>query len=147
MLRSGKTYTISTQLKMATANNTNLEDHSFPPPLEDVPTSDLLVPENISNKDLFLSMQTITGLVQSLTLEVNKMRSDITPFNEVTNQINGIKEQLYTTQGRLACLTKRHDQLEDKLITYQIKEFEHDLVLYNLRESENENQHTLKTVL
>ena len=141
--RSGKTYSI-TQINMATANNLNAEELTFPPPLKDDAN---VQPDNISNKDLFASMQTITGLVQTLSAEVSKIRNDITPFNEATNQINGIKEQLYTTQGRLACLTKRHEELEDKLITYQIKEFEHDLVLYNLKEPENENQHTLKTVL
>lgn len=89
-------------------------------------------------------MQTLTNLVQTLTIEVAKIRNDITQYNDITTETNGIKQQLYSTQGRLACLTKRHDELEDKLTSYQQKDFEHDLVLYNMTEPQHENDHTLK---
>lgn len=45
----------------------------------------------------------------------------------------------------MAC--KGHDDLEEKLISYQQKDFEQELVLYNMTELQHENDHTLKTAL
>ena len=116
-------------------------------------TTDLIIshPDNTmacTNKQLQESMDTLTALIKTndtkLSNDIDGIKLDIRDFKDVTKESDALKEQLLTTQGRVTRLESKNRQLEEKLITQELKTYEKDLMFYNVKDSQHETFTSLK---
>lgn len=62
--------------------------------------------------------------------------NDINDIKDVTNETEGIKEQLYTSQGKIARLVMKNQELVENLLSHETKSYERDLMFYNLDDTQ-----------
>ena len=102
----------------------------------------------VTNEQLQISINNLTKLIQTnnttLTADIHSIQSDITEIKEVTNESEALKEQLYSTQGRVARLESKNVQLEEKLVSHESRTYDKDLMFYNVKDNPNETFITLK---
>lgn len=117
---------------------------------EMIPAPDQPQPE-VTNAQLDNSLQNKMALVTTnnesmatMQNDVHEIKNDITHIKDVTNESEAIKEQLYSTQGKVARLESRNQHLEEKLISVESKLLEKDLMFYNIRDSADETYIALK---
>ena len=105
----------------------------------------------VTNAELQSSLQTVLTLVtqtnltmNTITADVQTIKLDITSIKEITNESEGIKEQLYTTQGKLTRLELKNQKLQEKVLSLENQQYSHDLMFYNVKDADNEPQQELK---
>lgn len=145
-LRSGGTYAPSPD------SSSDIQDTAEMPETHNNTDSDTHSP--VTNEQIHKGIQDLTALVtknndnmESITNDIQIIKGDITKIKVVTNEAVGIKEQLYSTMGKMARLELKNQQLEDKLLAQESKMYEKDLMFYNLADSGDETNQDLKNTL
>ena len=120
-------------------------------------TTDLIISHpdntmaNVTNEQLQASIDSLSALIKTndtkLSNDIDGIKVDIREFKEVTNESDALKEQLLTTQGRVTRLESKNRQLEEKLITQELKTYEKDLMFYNVKDSQHETFTSLKDTI
>ena len=104
--------------------------------------------EEVTNAQLQESLTNLVSLVQtnntSMKVDINSIKEEVSHIKELTNESDAIKQQLYSTQGKVARLELKNQHLEEKLILYETKSMEKDLVFYNVKDSADETYIDLK---
>ena len=118
------------------------------------PQIPIIPQEEVTNSELKVSIQSLIDLVQTnnatmniITDDIHDIKKDILDIKEVTNESEGLKEQLYSTQGKIIRLEGRNQQLEEKLLAYESKSFQKDLMFYNVEDDIQETNTILKDTL
>ena len=110
--------------------------------------------EEVTNAQLQQTLQTVLSLAEKnetsmagVSVDITKIKSEITSIKYITIESEGLKEQLYATQGKLANLERKNQELEDKLIDHEYKMYSKDLMFYNVEDEKNETQQSLRTTV
>lgn len=108
----------------------------------------------VTNEQLNASLQTVLALVTennqamaTITGDVHTMKLDITSIKDVTNESEGIKEQLYSTQGKVARLELKNLKLEEQILSLESTQYSKDLMFYNVDDENNESDQQLKNTI
>lgn len=96
-------------------------------------------PGMITNEQLNDTLQSLLVLVTKtdvqmtgVTGDIVKIKEDIETIKDVTNESEGLKEQLYSTQGRVVRLEMKNANLEEKILSLECKHYQKDLMFYNV---------------
>lgn len=116
----------------------------------------------ITNEQLNESLQSVLSVVTKNNLaittandDIHRIKLDIDSIKNVTDENEGVKEQLYATQGKVTRLEMKNAHLEAKMSTLESKLYSRDLMFYNVPDVANETEinlintvyHTIETVL
>lgn len=142
--RSFSTSNLITQNpNIATRTVSPMADHENPPP-----------PMEVTNAELNESLQSVLALVtqNNLTMttmntDVQEIKRDILAIKDITNESDGMKEQLYATQGKLSRLEMKNAKLEEKLLILEGNQYAKDLMFYNVDDEAGETEQQLKNSL
>ena len=111
-------------------------------------------PVEVTNEQLNASLQTVLAVVTennvsmaALTGDVQTIKLDITSIKDVTNESEGIKEQLYSTQGKVARLELKNLKLEEQILSLESTHYSKDLMFYNVDDENNESEQQLKNTI
>ena len=134
-------------------NNTTTETRKVPAMTSNHNTTPVPTQE-VTNAELNASLQRVLGLVTennqgmaALTRDVNSIKSDITSIKDVTNESEGMKEQLYSTQGKVTRLELKNSKLEEKILSLESMHYIKDLMFYNVDDERNEPEQQLKNTI
>lgn len=110
--------------------------------------------EEVTNAQLQQTLKSVLSLAQKnetsmteVSVDINKIKSEITSIKDITIESEGLKEQLYSTQGKVAKLERKNQELEEKLIDYEYKMYSKDLMFYNVEDEKYESEQSLKTTI
>ena len=97
------------------------------------------------------SMNSLTDLVRSnneaMTIDIQNIKSDITHIKDVTSESEAVKEQLFSTQGKVTRLEVQNQHMQEKLVSYEAKMYERDLMFYNITDTQDESFIALKATV
>ena len=112
------------------------------------------ITDDVTNTQLNESLQSLLSLVTqnnsamtSVTSDIRTIKRDIETIKDVTNESEGIKEQLYTTQGRVSRVEMKHDKLEDQLLSLETNQYQKDLMFYNVEDKAIETELDLQKIV
>lgn len=105
----------------------------------------------VTNAQLQQSLKNLTHLVETnnasmstVNGNIDSIQKDISHIKIVTDESQGIKEQLYSTQGKVARLEFKNEKLEEKLHSFESRTYEKDIMFYNIADNQDETQTELK---
>lgn len=102
--------------------------------------------------DFLVSQSTSAQLkLTSIETELLGIRSDHSSIKETNTKLcqdnSAIKQQLYSTQGKLAQILERHTKLHQRVIDCEYREMQKSLVFYNIPDQLKETPQTLKHMM
>ena len=92
-------------------------------------------------------LKTNEDSMSTVVVDITGIKNDITNIKDVTNESDGLKEQLYATQGKVVSLEIKNQQLQDKLVDFENKLYAKNLMFYNIDEHRDESEQSLKTTI
>ena len=111
-------------------------------------------PRNPQLQGLQESLNSVLSIVkkngenmETITHDIHLIKQDITGMKEVTNEAEGVKEQLHSTQGKLDRMELKNAKLEEKVLSLESQLYQKDLVFYNVEDSLTESDQDLKQTL
>lgn len=145
ILRSGGNTDALTNNPNITTSSTTI-NQEMADMIETVPSEQ---PETeVTNAQLQETLNNLLSLVQTnndtMSNDIHTIKDDMSQIKDVTNETDAIKQQLYSTQGKVARLERKNQHLEEKLISYETKMMEKDLMFYNVRDNQDETYVDLK---
>ena len=102
--------------------------------------------------DLLLKQSSLSNTkLTSIELELQTIRTKQDTITKTTNTIKhehtSVKQQLYATQGKLAKVQDRQNELQLRLVHNEYREMQDRLVFYNIPDQKKETPQTLKVML